>query len=407
MGKRHQSLAESVAIALLISVASVGAMAGWSSTSNPTGWNTNVWPAWQHPRDTMSQMSDCFWALQERRAAFLNATNWPGVDTNLFASNDYRKFRYNMDILRNATEGLWLTSMGIVDGTVLDESGTLNAYFATNQGELATIPRSSAITNLMKLTIPTNFFTIYSGPYRVELSGLGGYTNDIAAIGHAHGFTNELTMAGGTNYPAGRTNWYTTDYGLDNLKAILQSVKYTPDDIDHMDYVNTIAYQNSGTGGHASTWAEAKTWAEANEVDYSAYQSWEMGTVGEKWGASSYFATWSAFTWRYRVYSIGIATNVNKSYAVYQYAEPMGYGYPGAQWDPQGFPVLSNQYAEFWTTNIGTSRGITSSVMGRLTFSGMNWCSTPTNVGGFRRGFSTSFGEEFCRGLIKWTFNYN
>lgn len=379
-------------------------LAGWYATPRTNGWTTSVWPAWQHPRDVQTQLADCFWALQERRAAFRNTTNWPGLDATVWATNDWRKFRVNLDILRAATADLWDGSVGVVDAGAIGLDGTLNDYFGTNQGVWATIPTVSARTNLMRLRIPTNYFAVAQGPFRCELSGLGGNTQEIGTIGHAHGWTNSVTMLGGPDLPAGRTNWYTTDYGLDNLKAILQSVRYTPDNwVDHVDTSNTISYRNAG-GDHAATWATAKAWAEENEVEEDEY-TLSIGTRGYKYSTPDYLATWCGASWAYRVYSIGIASNVNKSYSVYQFAEPMDADYSSAGWHDQGFSVLSNQYAEFWTTNLGTSRGITSPVMGKLSFPGLEWCAEPTYGNPTSAGFSIG-GGEWAHGLIKWTFNY-
>lgn len=68
--------------------------------------------------------------------------------------------------------------------------------------------------------VPINYFD-YT-PWR-GLNGLGGYTND-STVGHPHGWTNEHTVAGGTNFPPGRTNWYTTDYGFDQLRSLLSNM---------------------------------------------------------------------------------------------------------------------------------------------------------------------------------------
>lgn len=100
---------------------------------------------------------------------------------------------------------------------------TLNGLDYTNAAILQNRLTSTSICELAR--IPTNYFsyTPWSG-----LNGVGGHTND-ATVGRPHGAVNEYTEAGGTNYPPGRTNWYTTDYGFDQMRAVISnmvSVKY-------------------------------------------------------------------------------------------------------------------------------------------------------------------------------------
>jgi hypothetical protein len=69
---------------------------------------------------------------------------------------------------------------------------------------------------------PTNLFDFT--PYR-GLDGVGPFTND-TSVGHPHGWTNEYTVAGGSYFDGSRTNWYTTDYGWDDLRAAITNLRY-------------------------------------------------------------------------------------------------------------------------------------------------------------------------------------
>ena len=72
--------------------------------------------------------------------------------------------------------------------------------------------------------LPQNYF--YYTPLR-GLSGLGeqgSASNNYDGVGHPHGVTNQFTVLGGTNFPAGRTAWYTTDYGLEGMTGIVSKL---------------------------------------------------------------------------------------------------------------------------------------------------------------------------------------
>jgi hypothetical protein len=69
--------------------------------------------------------------------------------------------------------------------------------------------------------VPTNLldYTPWS-----NFSGCGPFTNEGLAWGN--GYTNQWTAAGGTNFPTGRTNWYTTDYGYMLITNIFEPMKW-------------------------------------------------------------------------------------------------------------------------------------------------------------------------------------
>jgi hypothetical protein len=102
----------------------------------------------------------------------------------------------------------FVTGTNIIDWIVANsasEYSLTNPPLITNKTHFLTLCR-----------LPTNYFE-YT-PYR-GIDGLGPFTYD-ATVGHPHGWTNSYTATGGTNFPAGRTNWYTTDYGFEGLMAV-------------------------------------------------------------------------------------------------------------------------------------------------------------------------------------------
>lgn len=82
----------------------------------------------------------------------------------------------------------------------------------------------TATGTLATLKLPTNFFN-YT-PWRC-LNENGPFTNDAGVVGRGHGWTNEYTAAGGTNFPDGRTAWYTTDYGWNGLRRVISALTTT------------------------------------------------------------------------------------------------------------------------------------------------------------------------------------
>jgi hypothetical protein len=92
--------------------------------------------------------------------------------------------------------------------------GDLSGYLETNG-----IIYYDPINILAASNLPTNYFD-YT-PWS-NLSGVGPFTNSGYAWGN--GWTNAQTLAGGANYPAGRFEWYTTDYGIMWFTNIFKSL---------------------------------------------------------------------------------------------------------------------------------------------------------------------------------------
>jgi hypothetical protein len=172
-------------------------------------WNPAVWPAWQHLRETQSQLMQTHSGVVERCEAI-------GV-TPPAAPVWWRGQRAALVAQKTALKAC----LASASHYYLD-------YYA-NTNLVSTNPASPTV----KLTwakvaaqarLPTN--VLDHTPWRC-LAGLGPFTNDVSAVGRMHGWTNAWTMAGGTNYPSGRATWYTTDYGIDVIKAILPYMTHT------------------------------------------------------------------------------------------------------------------------------------------------------------------------------------
>lgn len=197
------------------------------------GWTAEIWPASNtSPRDAVTSTStgtnatpytniisiakdmwalDCYSALVERASAICVATPaYPSF---------YRFERANI-----ANYKSW-------------EKLRCSSFFDTSAS--TNIPPTS-FTNLVmwsssnllaKNFMPSNFFD-YT-PWRA-LNG------DI-------GTTNVYTSRGGTNFPAGRTNWTTADYGWDGVVAVVKALTISVLSVTVSNTDNT--YMNGNTGG--------------------------------------------------------------------------------------------------------------------------------------------------------------
>jgi hypothetical protein len=168
------------------------------------GFSTNYWPSQTHPRQSQGQLLEAYSGVVERCMA-------AGV-SNPAAPTWYR---FNRTIVLSF-KGQLKTVVPYYLDTRNRQSGSYSNYFATYTNSRA-LPAWTATGLLVSCAMPTNWFD-YT-PWR-SLSGLGGNTND-ASVPYPYGETNATTARGGTNFPAGRTAWYTTDYGYAGVTGLL------------------------------------------------------------------------------------------------------------------------------------------------------------------------------------------
>lgn len=172
-------------------------------------WSTNgVWPSYSYPRQAKAQFSEVYSAAVERCWA-------AGVS---IAGPKWYVYQYdNMTNLKSrmaaAIPNYIVTNGYGGDLSSIIETGGLRHYTVTGL--------------LASAKMPINFFSYTP---RSNLSGCGPFTN--AGLAWGNGWTNDQTAAGGTNYPTGRTNWYTTDYGLMHITNIFPPLVWTTPDLD-------------------------------------------------------------------------------------------------------------------------------------------------------------------------------
>ena len=169
-------------------------------------WDTNAWPAWQHPREGETHAWQCYTAVNER----CHAINVSAPDAPSF----WRSQRGNIIEVKAGLAACYDTAA--TNAYVYPATTNWAAFFESG-GQLTPLARS----NVWELArMPTNFLEVT--PWRA-LNGIGPFTND-ASVGHAHGW---IVTNGGPFYPPGRTNWYTTDYGWDGVTNLVQYMTIT------------------------------------------------------------------------------------------------------------------------------------------------------------------------------------
>jgi hypothetical protein len=363
-------------------------------------WDPNAWPAWQHPRELRTQVSQCYSAMAER-CSTVTTESWEGPPS---APTWYRTFRGDVQSLKTYVWENFLFSVGsgrppYPNGpgkwlnTNAATAGSYDAWFETHrQDGRPEFPPTLTWTGICSvLCIPTNFLD-YT-PSRGELAGLGGFTNDAPTIGHAHGYTNATTAAGGPYLPAGRSTWYTTDYGVDNLRAVVGQFCWTAYNPIWVYYNPTNEWYGWGQGyaSTGATWASTCDMAELGYGDVGGppvypYGRMQVGTCGyQQYG--EWVAQAASTRWGYRMSILAGCTNA-VTVDIYTIAWS-GWSTYGATndttwsptWDDQGSGLRSGLATRHYVTNIpaGTrSASVTTELVFASSAIPSPWCVEPS-----------------------------
>jgi len=174
-------------------------------------WGTN-WPAWQYPREQNDQIRQCYSATVERCSA-----------VGISAPSAPTWYRANRTTVINIKAKVKALVPLFADINASTNGADLEHYFLTVGTNSSSVIPVCTVTGLLAgLNVPTNYFD-YT-PWR-GISGIGGNVDD-ESVGHAYGKANSTTASGGTNYPSGRTCWYTTDYGVEGLTGIVSRLMW-------------------------------------------------------------------------------------------------------------------------------------------------------------------------------------
>lgn len=242
------------------------------AASKADGWATNAWPSQQFPRQGKTQLSDVWSSTVERCQA-------AGVSTPS-APVWYRSERTT---LANCKAKLSNAIPRYIDTDWTTSSGNTNyaQYFKDNTNAKG-MPTWTFTGILWACQMPTNWLSYTP---RRSLTGLGGSTND-ASVAWPHGETNAYTASGGGNYPAGRSMWYSSDYGyasMSGLIAKLRHVQVAPVVSDGRFHDGIYVAWDRGHADPTFVWANY-----ANAVS-------EMPKVDDHWVPSDYPYTCSHF----------------------------------------------------------------------------------------------------------------
>jgi len=194
------------------------------------GWDTSVWPAYTVQRKGREQAEDCYHAVRERalasRSTVPTAPSWWRSQRSMLIDQK-AKFKACLGVRTYIHQmGNWTITANIwidkgATGNYLDwlknnrSSSVIITSNLTRAEAPIVFPRITLDMIYATNNLPTNYFD--HTPWRC-LNGLGPFDDD-ASVGHNHGWTNEYTAVGGSNFPSGRSTWYTTDYGWDGIKA--------------------------------------------------------------------------------------------------------------------------------------------------------------------------------------------
>ena len=378
--------------------------------SAPGQWDPAIWPACDHPRDARAQFSQVYSGILERFVIAIGPEWAPAAPTF------YRGFRAFLadakDQMHPDVDNRYFWSYDSDSAWVdtnLAAGGIFDAWYATNSAN----PLLQWTNVCARHNLPTNYFDFT--PYWGELTGLGGHTDEVAVIGHAHGWTNEYTAAGGPYLPPGRTRWYTTDYGIDQMKTILGEFTWRVG-LPFWGYGQCVT-QAYGNGYSHVSWADAATACQANYVTQRWYSANGNAAYGycetNEWG---WVWDWTAYAravqWEWELTAAYRITNKTCSLDCYVRGSfPPGGSYStNAVWYDNGVSIVhSNAWACSWSTNsMLIPRYMNSSVLGCLSFPAA--CTAPTPASPWQwNGFQIdlfSGGGVWGRFISKWTLLY-
>ncbi len=368
------------------------------------GTNPPAWPSWQYPRAGKTQDAQTYSGLVERADGVSRAGT-------TITPTPPRWFRFQRTNLKNAKGTIIELMSRYADYTQADTNGIFVPLSTNNIFAMRFNPSNMAFV----AKIPTNYFA-YT-PFRC-LNGLGPFTNDQAAVGHAHGWTNKYTANGGTNFPPGRDTWYTTDYTRDQITNILSHLKWTlhtSRTAGATVYSNYYwGYSSNGTNdlyrGNAQFATNSYTPLKAAaEADWKLNVFGELGDgplmwsflrqfIGNPFGAGLVSRKVAAV-------AINISTNYEHEVDFYVWATPpIGFD---PEWDNNSQGVVSNQAVWFFTDSPSFDSIVTSSDFGSI--NKPVWrIGLPTNDGLFYRGFRGILKDDSNIGwyeaaVIKWT----
>ncbi len=213
------------------------------------GWDEANWPSWSNNWSGYKRQKEVYSATVERAGAAFYA---PTVDSPAWFSQRLNLKRYK-GVLRTIIPNY-------VNHHLTNASGNFNDWMLTGTN----LPPMLTITQVLdRVNAPSNYLD-YTPWF--NLNGRGRNTND-TSVGYPYGGTNTKTGQGGDYFPAGRSTWYSTDYGWIYMRAILSEL-YTTRYPLSQGYGTRGTYVQNRSGGHMTN----ASWA---AVRQEAIDSWD------------------------------------------------------------------------------------------------------------------------------------
>lgn len=338
-------------------------------TALAAGYSTNAWPAWSAPREGLVRYSDLRGAYNERVVGIRHARTGEIADAPGWSYSPV--WPYPPTYPRGPYH--WFTNFKAqvatkllphyLDLAVLGNPPTysnLTAWLDLATTNVAAppsaLPAWTATGVCAFVRLPTNLFD-WTEPRGLHGLGTGGATNDnYAGVGHPYGETNQWTVAGGTNFPAGRDQWYSTDYGYDSVRAVLDVCTHLQHAYSHTwhpgdSMTNINAWSGSTYPSAYYTWLAAQAVAEAAYATNHYYA--EALAPGlfyrghyNPGGTNHYGADVSAIWSRRRLYLASTGAAFRVVTLLFTDGDDDSGWVGGGHWlfDPNGQPVASNAW---------------------------------------------------------------
>jgi hypothetical protein len=383
---RHPRAQQCVIIAAYLAVC---------AAAKADGWATNAWPSQRYPRQGKTQLSDVWSSTVERcKAAGVSEPSAPVW------------YRSERTTLANCKASLKASVANFVDMSALS-SGTPAAsnYFIANQTLNVDFPKLTLTGLLYAVQLPTNYFDYTP---RRSLTGLGGSTND-ASVGLPHGETNATTAAGGGNYPAGRSAWYTTDYGWSSWTSLVSRLLCTSTKGSWQrtnTYCNYLHYPEAYGATEAAM--QANVDASYGLRSASSYQM--EGTKVWYYDYRDGYAGWKGRTQRRSSIS-GLSTSLVKQVEYYAWTSKFPTNVADSTvestvYDTLGLPLIEDTFAYVGSSS-PTNEGTVVFVWGPDSPPRPDWISVPVGTFSIKASGFVTFHYPIdiaynMRGLIRW-----
>ena len=255
-------------------------------------YDTNIFPTYKAFRAPYRQMRHLYTSVWEH-ADVINKTDATGGFSDPDNHDSFRGYWRRSDFIDmkdSVKGGIDCSVSSEVDvSDILTNLSQYVYYYGAVTGQSRYIIHNTVTGACIRAELPTNVLD-YT-PYR-GWNCTGPFFSD-TNLPSGHGWTNEFTQNGGTDFPAGRTQWYTSDYGMDAIRKLLDYIYITEQ--WYVEYIST-------TGGTALGYGDTYTEALDDAADSYATSVTSGSWYGSTWsdrsaGSSSSYSPGGSSEW--------------------------------------------------------------------------------------------------------------